>query len=64
PLLVNMVLYFTSNAVNPPAVIYMGKDKFEKFALIPSPFLFRRRPYQIWFSRRRLVRYFFFSSDV
>ncbi|KAN0063519.1 hypothetical protein ACQY0O_003966 [Thecaphora frezii] len=29
-----MVLFFTSNAVNPPATIYMGKDKFENEDLL------------------------------
>ncbi|KAL7747269.1 hypothetical protein RI367_007323 [Sorochytrium milnesiophthora] len=29
-----MVLYFTSNVVDPPALIYMGKDKFENEDLI------------------------------
>ncbi|TKX23929.1 hypothetical protein C1H76_3867 [Elsinoe australis] len=29
-----MVLYFTSNVVDPPAYIYMGKDKFENEDLI------------------------------
>eukprot|EP00842_Homolaphlyctis_polyrhiza_P002912 jgi/Hompol1/3621/HPOL_006666-RA len=29
-----MVYYFTSNVVNPPATIYMGKDKFENEELI------------------------------
>ncbi|KAI9217576.1 hypothetical protein BC828DRAFT_390809 [Blastocladiella britannica] len=29
-----MVLYFTSNVVEPPAIIYMGKDKFENEDLI------------------------------
>lgn len=24
-----MVYYFTSNVVNPPATIYVGKDKYE-----------------------------------
>ncbi|KAF9580751.1 Coiled-coil domain-containing protein 25 [Lunasporangiospora selenospora] len=33
-----MVLYFTSNAVNPPAKIYMGKDKFENEDLIKYGF--------------------------
>jgi hypothetical protein len=29
-----MVLYFTSNVVDPPAQIYMGKDKEENEVLI------------------------------
>ncbi|ORZ38053.1 hypothetical protein BCR44DRAFT_1429493 [Catenaria anguillulae PL171] len=29
-----MVFYFTSNVVEPPAIIYMGKDKFENEELI------------------------------
>ncbi|KAI9189627.1 hypothetical protein H9P43_001060 [Blastocladiella emersonii ATCC 22665] len=29
-----MVLYFTSNVVEPPAIIYMGRDKFENEELI------------------------------
>lgn len=29
-----MVYFFTSNAVDPPATIYMGKDKFENEDLI------------------------------
>ncbi|ORY02816.1 coiled-coil domain-containing 25 [Basidiobolus meristosporus CBS 931.73] len=29
-----MVLYFTSKVVNPPALIYMGKDKYENESLI------------------------------
>ncbi|KAG0328332.1 Coiled-coil domain-containing protein 25 [Podila humilis] len=33
-----MVLYFTSNVVNPPAVVYMGKDKFENEDLIKHGF--------------------------
>lgn len=33
-----MVYYFTSNVVDPPATIYVGKDKFESL-LLPS-FLF------------------------
>ncbi|CAO3687167.1 unnamed protein product [Umbelopsis vinacea] len=33
-----MVLYFTSNVTNPPATIYMGKDKFENEDLIKYGF--------------------------
>ncbi|KAF9310773.1 Coiled-coil domain-containing protein 25 [Podila horticola] len=33
-----MVLYFTSNVVSPPALIYMGKDKFENEDLIKHGF--------------------------
>ncbi|CEG80737.1 Putative Coiled-coil domain-containing protein 25 [Rhizopus microsporus] len=33
-----MVLYFTSNVVDPPATIYMGKDKFENEDLIKYGF--------------------------
>ncbi|KAF9426713.1 Coiled-coil domain-containing protein 25 [Entomortierella beljakovae] len=33
-----MVLYFTSNAVSPSALIYMGKDKFENEDLIKYGF--------------------------
>lgn len=29
-----MVYYFTSNSINPPATIYMGKDKEENEDLI------------------------------
>lgn len=29
-----MVLYFTSNVVDPPALIYLGKNKFENEDLI------------------------------
>ena len=28
-----MVYYFTSNVVDPPATIYVGKDKFESLSL-------------------------------
>lgn len=31
-----MVYYFTSNVVDPPATIYVGKDKFES-PLVPPP---------------------------
>ena len=31
-----MVYYFTSNVVDPPATIYVGKDKFES-PLFPLP---------------------------
>ena len=34
-----MVYYFTSNVVDPPATIYVGKDKFESLLLLFS-FLF------------------------
>ena len=31
-----MVYYFTSNVIDPPATIYVGKDKFEsRFSLAP-----------------------------
>ncbi|KAL1917351.1 uncharacterized protein VTP21DRAFT_5007 [Calcarisporiella thermophila] len=33
-----MVLYFTSNVVDPPATIYMGKDKYENEELIKYGF--------------------------
>ncbi|KAJ3090505.1 Coiled-coil domain-containing protein 25 [Quaeritorhiza haematococci] len=33
-----MVLYFTSNVVDPPALLYMGKDKFENEELIKYGF--------------------------
>ncbi|KAI0823967.1 cytoplasmic protein [Trametes gibbosa] len=39
-----MVLFFTSNAVNPPAVIYMGKDKHENEDLIKYAW-----PQDVWF---------------
>ncbi|KAJ2843739.1 Coiled-coil domain-containing protein 25 [Coemansia brasiliensis] len=39
-----MVLYFTSTVVNPPAVIYMGKDKFENEDLIKHGW-----PEDVWF---------------
>lgn len=29
PRLATMVFYFTSNVVDPPAFVYVGKDKFE-----------------------------------
>lgn len=33
-----MVYYFTSSIVNPPAQIYVGKDKFESaHPLLPPP---------------------------
>ncbi|KAJ2648671.1 Coiled-coil domain-containing protein 25 [Coemansia sp. RSA 1250] len=39
-----MVLYFTSTVVDPPAVIYMGKDKFENEDLIKHGW-----PEDVWF---------------
>eukprot|EP00128_Syssomonas_multiformis_P017047 Colp12_sorted_trinity150504_noHs@10830 len=39
-----MVFYFQSNVVSPPALIYMGKDKFENEELIKHAF-----PEDIWF---------------
>ncbi|KAJ1723594.1 hypothetical protein LPJ53_002079 [Coemansia erecta] len=39
-----MVLYFTSDVVSPPAVIYMGKDKFENEDLIKHGW-----PEDVWF---------------
>ncbi|PIA14849.1 DUF814-domain-containing protein [Coemansia reversa NRRL 1564] len=39
-----MVLYFTSNVVDPPALIYMGKDKFENEDLIKYGW-----PEDVWF---------------
>ncbi|KAJ2080553.1 Coiled-coil domain-containing protein 25 [Coemansia sp. RSA 988] len=39
-----MVLYFTSNVVNPAALIYMGKDKFENEDLIKHGW-----PEDVWF---------------
>ncbi|KAL4209744.1 DUF814-domain-containing protein [Rhizopus microsporus] len=39
-----MVLYFTSNVVDPPVTIYMGKDKFENEDLIKYGF-----PEDVWF---------------
>ncbi|CAE7128780.1 unnamed protein product [Rhizoctonia solani] len=39
-----MVLFFTSNAVNPPAIIYMGKDKEENEDLIRYGW-----PQDVWF---------------
>ncbi|KAI0329027.1 cytoplasmic protein [Cubamyces sp. BRFM 1775] len=39
-----MVLFFTSTAVNPPAIIYMGKDKFENEDLIKYAW-----PQDVWF---------------
>ncbi|GIY67195.1 coiled-coil domain-containing protein 25 [Caerostris darwini] len=39
-----MVFYFTSNVVSPPAMIYMGLDKFENEDLIKWGF-----PEDIWF---------------
>ncbi|GFY38988.1 coiled-coil domain-containing protein 25 [Trichonephila inaurata madagascariensis] len=40
----NMVYYFTSTVVSPPATIYMGLDKFENETLIKYGF-----PEDIWF---------------
>lgn len=28
-----MVFYFRSNVVDPPAILYMGRDKYESMAL-------------------------------
>ncbi|KAI0783448.1 DUF814-domain-containing protein [Abortiporus biennis] len=39
-----MVLFFTSNAHNPPVTIYMGKDKFENEDLIKFAW-----PQDVWF---------------
>ncbi|KAL5632825.1 hypothetical protein ACGC1H_005689 [Rhizoctonia solani] len=39
-----MVLFFTSNAVNPPVIIYMGKDKEENEDLIRYGW-----PQDVWF---------------
>ncbi|KAJ2778846.1 Coiled-coil domain-containing protein 25 [Coemansia javaensis] len=39
-----MVYYFTSNAVSPPATVYMGKDKFENEELIKHGW-----PEDVWF---------------
>ncbi|KAI9282350.1 hypothetical protein BY458DRAFT_497922 [Sporodiniella umbellata] len=39
-----MVLYYTSNIVDPPVTIYMGKDKYENDDLIQYGF-----PEDIWF---------------
>ncbi|KAI9500417.1 Coiled-coil domain-containing protein 25 [Coemansia spiralis] len=39
-----MVYYFTSNVVDPPATIYMGKDKFENEDLIKHGW-----PEDVWF---------------
>ncbi|KAH7337242.1 cytoplasmic protein [Rhizoctonia solani] len=39
-----MVLFFTSNVVNPPAIIYMGKDKEENEDLIRYGW-----PQDVWF---------------
>ncbi|KAJ1963354.1 Coiled-coil domain-containing protein 25 [Dipsacomyces acuminosporus] len=39
-----MVLYFTSDVVDPPATIYMGKDKFENEDLIRHGW-----PEDVWF---------------
>ncbi|KAI8882570.1 DUF814-domain-containing protein [Backusella circina FSU 941] len=39
-----MVLYYTSNLVDPPVTIYMGKDKYENDDLIKYGF-----PEDIWF---------------
>ncbi|EIE90136.1 hypothetical protein RO3G_14847 [Rhizopus delemar RA 99-880] len=39
-----MVLYYTSNIVDPPVTIYMGKDKYENDDLIKYGF-----PEDIWF---------------
>ncbi|KAJ1910883.1 Coiled-coil domain-containing protein 25 [Coemansia sp. S17] len=44
-----MVLYFTSNVVDPPATIYMGKDKFENEDLIKHGW-----PEDVWFHADRL----------
>ncbi|KAI8323447.1 cytoplasmic protein, partial [Martensiomyces pterosporus] len=39
-----MVLYFTSSVVDPPATVYMGKDKFENEDLIKHGW-----PEDVWF---------------
>ncbi|KAF8659690.1 hypothetical protein AX16_001793 [Volvariella volvacea WC 439] len=39
-----MVLFFTSTAVNPPAIIYMGRDKVENEELIKYAW-----PQDVWF---------------
>ncbi|KAJ2755954.1 Coiled-coil domain-containing protein 25 [Coemansia aciculifera] len=44
-----MVLYFTSNVVDPPATIYMGKDKFENEDLIKHGW-----PEDVWFHADKL----------
>ena len=33
-----MVLYFTSTAVDPPAYVYVGKDKFESRSAFADAF--------------------------
>ncbi|KAJ2495057.1 Coiled-coil domain-containing protein 25 [Coemansia sp. RSA 1694] len=44
-----MVLYFTSSVVDPPATIYMGKDKFENEDLIKHGW-----PEDVWFHADKL----------
>lgn len=39
-----MVFYFTSNVVDPPAIIYMGDDKEENELLIKFVVLHNRKP--------------------
>ncbi|KAF7799419.1 hypothetical protein EIP86_010653 [Pleurotus ostreatoroseus] len=39
-----MVLFFSSNVVDPPAVVYMGKDKYENEDLIKYAW-----PQDVWF---------------
>ena len=61
-----MVYYFTSNVVDPPATLYMGKNKVESpfhppptFSIPPTeakPHFNRRRTDQIRLGRRCLVR--------
>jgi predicted ribosome quality control (RQC) complex YloA/Tae2 family protein len=46
-----MVISFTSTAVDPPATIYMGRDKFENEQLIKYPM---GSEYDVWFHVDRL----------
>lgn len=65
-----MVYFFTSNVVDPPATIYVGKDKFESpsflvrlLHLLSSTqeafdlITRRRRADQVWLGLRCLVRF-------
>ncbi|KAJ1663600.1 Coiled-coil domain-containing protein 25 [Coemansia sp. RSA 1813] len=44
-----MVYYFTSNVVDPPATVYMGKDKYENEELIKHGW-----PEDVWFHADKL----------
>jgi hypothetical protein len=57
-----MVYYFSSNTTSPAAFIYVGKDKvesavnsYEKSWILKVDQRNRRRAYQTWLGRRRVV---------